>query len=104
MNASSTMVPFLVAAMTAASPSFARIESFSPAPQRFVVTVPHGASTQLSHIGNGKYYLSTSRPAGQDLQEYGARQQRYEIRTFDCGMRQTGVTSNGKPHFAYTCK
>ena len=103
MNASSTVTSFLLAA-TIASPSFARVESPSPEPQRFTVAVPQGSSAQLSRVGD-KYFLSTSRPAGQhDVPESGAKQQRYEIKTLDCRNRQTGVTSDGKPHFAYTCK
>lgn len=103
MNASFPMASFLLAA-TIASPSFARVESPSPTPQRFVIAVPQGSSTQLSHVGNSKYFLSTSQPAGRDLGGTGAKQQRYEIKAFDCRTRRTGVTSKGEPYFAYTCK
>lgn len=106
MNTSSALTSFLLAAAAASSPSFARVESPSPEPQHFVVAVPQGSSAQLSHVGNGKYFLSTSRPAGRDVPESGTKpqQQRYEIKTLDCRVRQTGVTSAGKPHFAHTCK
>jgi hypothetical protein len=104
MNASSAVASFLLAATMASSPSFARVESPSPEPQRFTVAVPQGSSAQLSRVGD-KYFLSTSRPAGQhDVPESGAKQQRYEIKTLDCRTRQTGVTSRGEPHFAHTCK
>jgi hypothetical protein len=104
MNTSSVVASFLLAATMASSPSFARVESPSPEPQRFTVAVPQGSSAQLSRVGD-KYFLSTSRPAGLDVPESGAKsQQQYEIKTLDCRNRQTGVTSDGKPHFAYTCK
>lgn len=105
MNTSSVVASFLLAATMASSPSFARVESPSPEPQRLTVAVPQGSSAQLSRVGDGKYFLSTSRPAGHDVPESGAKsQQRYEIKTLDCRNRQTGVTSRGEPHFAYTCK